>query len=257
MKDTQLNTLDAGVRSQGCLDRNKAKIGAAVTEQARENLDDGVAAMQFWQIEQKTATDSAKGMTKVLNVKRDDIHKEFGMGIRRIAERSLSNTPEYLSLLLPSRAKTHAAYLAAATVLAAAAAKHEQHFLEKGLQTDFLAQLNAAVADLATATIARGGYMGRKAAARAGLETGDAAVKLAIDVIDAALEDLVKKDAALNADWEASSKIHVTTTPLPNLGLVRRPPPPPEPPSPSETPPPPEPPSPPETPPSAPPELTP
>jgi hypothetical protein len=122
-------------------------------------------------------------------------------------------------------------------VLAAAAAKHEQLFIDKGLQPDFLAQLNAAVADLAATTIVRGSYLGRKAAARAGLEAGDAAVKLAITVIDAALANLKKKDAAFNADWESSSKIHITTTPLPNLGLVRPPPAPPEPPSPPETPP--------------------
>jgi hypothetical protein len=220
MKDTQRNTLDAGRRSKGFHDRHAAVIGDAVTPILRELLDQGVADLEAYQLEQRTATDSAKGMTVVLKQKRDDIHKQFGQGIRSIADNSLSNTPEYLSLLLPSRARTHGDFLAATTVLAAAAAVHEQVLLDHGLHTDFLVRLNAAILDLARATYERGRYRGRKAAARAGLVVADLKEKDALLTMDSNMTHVLRQDASLAADWEASSKIHVTTTPLPNLGLV-------------------------------------
>jgi hypothetical protein len=220
MKLSQHYTLDAGRRSRGFLDRHAAVIGNAVTAILRTRLDQGVADLEAYQLEQRTETGLARGMTAVLKEKRADIHKRFGEPIRAIADSSLRDTPEYLSLLLPSRAPRHGDFLAMATVLAAAAAVHEQVFLDHGMLPDFLVRLNAAVVDLATATYVRGRHRGRSAAARAGLETADKEVKDALFNMNSAMMGILSTDASLLADWEASRKIKVTITPLPNLGLI-------------------------------------
>ena len=221
MKLKQLYTLDAGRRSQGFLKRHAAVIGDAVTPVLWARLDNGVADLEGYQLEQRTSTGLARGMTPILKEKRDGIHTEFGNPIRAIADRSLSNTPEHLTLLLPSRADTHGEFLAMACVLAASAALHEQVFLDHGMRTDFLARLDAAVVDLAKATYDRGRHKARSAAARAGLEAADKEVKDALATMDATMLLVLRKDASLAADWKASRKIHVTITPLPNLGLIR------------------------------------
>ena len=220
MKLSQHYTLDAGRRSKGFLDRHVAVIGDAVSAILRARLDNGVADLEGYQLEQRTETGLARGMTAVLKEKRDDIHKRFGNAIRANANSSLSHTPEYLTLLLPSRAPTHGDFLAMATVLAASAAVHEQVLLDHGMVPDFLAKLNAAVLDLARATYARGRHKARSVAARAGLEVADREVKDALANMDASMLVVLSKDASLLADWEASRKIHVTITPLPNLGLI-------------------------------------
>jgi len=110
--------------------------------------------------------------------------------------------------------------VAMAMVLAASAAVHEQVFLEHGMQPDFLTKLNAAIVDLAKATYIRGRYKARKAAAREGLRVADQEVKDALAIMDSSMLPVLRKDASLSADWESSRKIHVTITPLPNLGLI-------------------------------------
>lgn len=221
MKLKQMYTLDAGRRSKGFLDTHAAVIGDAVTPVLRARLDNGVADLEGYQLEQRTSTGLARGMTPILKEKRNGIHKEFGNPIRSIAGNSLRNTPEYPTLLLPSRADTHGEFLAMACVLAASAAVHEQVFLERGMPPDFLARLDAAVVDLAKATYDRGRHKARSAAARAGLVAADQEVKDALATMDATMLLVLRMDASLMADWKASRKIHATTTPLPNLGLIR------------------------------------
>lgn len=220
MKLSQQYTLDAGRRSKGFLTRHGAAIGDAVSPILRALLDKAVADLEGYQLEQRTETGLAKGMTAILKEKRKGIHKQFGTPIRSIADNSLSNTPEYLTLLLPSRGRTHGDFLAMAMVLAASAAVHEQVFLEHGMQPDFLAKLNAAIVDLAKATYNRGRHKARSAAAREGLKVADKEVKDALANMDSSMLLVLRRDASLSADWEASRKIHVTITPLPNLGLI-------------------------------------
>jgi hypothetical protein len=210
MKRKQGMTLEAGQRALGFFDAHADVIGRDAVVRLRELIEASVAELQAFELEQVAATGSAKGETTVQESLRRDIYVRSLLPIRVIANRALREAAELPVLKVRSRVPRDGEFVTKVIALANAAEKHEAVFIDHGMQPDFLAQLDAALADLMASTERRGRHYGRRSAATAGLKAADKSLKDNLVVADSVLKPILKSDADLLADWVASSKIHKT-----------------------------------------------
>jgi hypothetical protein len=210
MKLKQLKTHEAACRVQRFFDRNGAAVGVLPDSEHRLEFDDAIAQFEAAHIEQANAEGRARTETRLLKGYRRDLYDRFGSPIRAVAEHLLSDTPEYLALLLPSRPGRHDEYLARAVMLTEAAAKHEQLLIQHMLPADFVAQLRAATLQIATTTASRGRNLSRRSASTAAIKAGDKTLRDALSLFDAVLKPALRDDPGLSAEWASSRKIHHT-----------------------------------------------
>ena len=221
MQLTHLNTLDTLRRVQGFLDTHSTALGAVVTPTLRTRLDDAATKLAAFQVEQGASAGAALGETANQATFRLEFYSAFMRPIARIAKASLRTAAEFPTLVVPSRGLRNGDFVGATQALADAAAKYEKTFVEHGMPADFLAQLRAAIAQLATSKDAHDRNLSRRAAATKGIKDSTKTARDILVVLDALIAPDIKHNAALLADWKASKRIAVAVTSLPAqpLGL--------------------------------------
>lgn len=110
--------------------------------------------------------------------------------------------------LPPGSLKSEALYHAAEAIHAAAG-EYKDVFVEHGLPTDFLEQLESANAALKASIDARGIARSRLAGASTTLVNESAVGRQIVSMIDASLDHALKADPALLASWRQAKRVTV------------------------------------------------
>jgi hypothetical protein len=216
MQATDVRALDAGRRVQVFLDTQAAALGKAVAPSLRAKLDDSVTQLAGFQNEQGTADGAARGATANQAALRDDLFQKFMVPIARAAKIALKNAPELPKLVVSALARRKADFVSTANQFAEAATKDAQVFVDHGMPTDFLTQLQAEIALVTASADAQGRAIARRIAATAGCTAQAKAVKGNIGLLDGVIKPALKGNTALLADWQASKRIRQpAVTPLP------------------------------------------
>jgi hypothetical protein len=221
MKTTQGNTLDTGRRVQGFLDTQAAIIGTAISASLRAKLDAAVSQLAASQLEQDASTAAALGETTTQLMLRTNLFDTFVEPIGRAARIELRNVPEFPALVVLKATVERTEFVTKVSSQIEAAAKYPQTFLDHGLPTDFVAQVQAALAQVSASADARARSLSRRSAATEGNKTAAKAVRDAIGLLAGPLSPVLKKNPSLAADWIASKRIRQTpVTPLPTGSVV-------------------------------------
>lgn len=208
------NILDALRRVQGFLDAQATALGSVIPASLRARLDGAVTQLAAFQVEQSAADGTARGEAANQVVLRKSFCAQFFQPIARIAKRSLKTVGEYPTLSVASARLKKSDFAAAAQALADSAAKYEKTFLDGGMQADFLAQMRAAIAQMATSKDAQDRNDSRGIAATQGIKDTDKIAHEVLVVLDSMIVPVLKHNASLLADWKASKRI-AGVTPLP------------------------------------------
>jgi hypothetical protein len=204
MKGREGGGVDTGHRVRGFLDAHAAELD--IGPLVRADLDTAVSQLEGFEAEQLHATSTAIGETAVQKQMRADLYERFLGLIGQIANSKNLGDP---ALIIPSRLK-HSDFLARLETLVVAAPKHERILVDNGLPPDFLVRLRAAIDELSASTGSRARHWSARSGATAGLKAANKAVRVEIDLLNRLLLPRLKTNAALEADWKASSKIHRT-----------------------------------------------
>jgi hypothetical protein len=208
------NILDALRRVQGFLDAQATALGSVIPASLRARLDGAVTQLAGFQVEQSATTGTARGEAANQAALRKAFRAQFFEPIGRIAKRSLKTVGEYPTLAVASARLKKSDFAAAAQALADSAAKYEKTFLDGGMQVDFLAQMRAAIAQMATSKDAQDRNDSRHIAATQGIKDTDKIAHEVLAVLNSVIVPALKHNASLLADWKASKKI-ASVTPLP------------------------------------------
>jgi hypothetical protein len=208
MKHKQSMTLEAGQRALGFFDAHAAAIGNETVGRLRTLIEQRVAELQAFQLEQEISIGSAKGETVVQENARREIYERFLCPIRGIADRMLREKPELPLLKVRSRVPRDGDFITKVITFANAAEKHEAAILNAGMPADFLAQLDAWLGALTRSTETRARLHSRRSAATAGLKAADRGLRDNLSIATSQMKTILKSDSALLADWMASSTIH-------------------------------------------------
>ena len=214
MQQGHLNILDTLRRVQGFLDTQATALGTLVPAALRARLDDTATQLSGFQVEQASATGTARGETANQAQLRKDFFTRFMRPIAKNARASLKNVGEYPTMVVPSSKLRKGEFLGAAQALADSAAKYEKTLVAHGMATDFLTQLRAAIAQLSTSNDARNRNLSRREAATEGIKNTSTTARNVLVNLDAIIGPALKHNTPLLADWKASKRI-LSPTPLP------------------------------------------
>src|SRR5205807_9992899 len=139
---------------------------------------------------------------------RQDVYDRFIAPIGQAAQIALRTTPEFAALVMPADFRQRRVFLAEATAVANAAAKHEQELIAHGLAPDFLAQRKAGIAQVAAAKVSRGNQVTKRATATKEIETASKTVRDFIGMLDRLLTPTLRANPALKAGWKSAKSIY-------------------------------------------------
>jgi hypothetical protein len=209
-------TLDAGRRAQGFLISEAAAIGSAVSPTLRAKLDEAVATLEKFELQQGSSDRTAQGATTAQQRMRQDVYDAFIGPIASIAKVALAGVAEFQNLSAAALIKRKAPFVTRATEVAIAAEKYQAVMVEHGMAPDFVAQFRAALVEVASSRASRDTLVHKRAQATTGIATADKAVRDAIQLVDRQLKTAFKKDPAMAAAWKTAKKIvRLPVTPLP------------------------------------------
>ena len=216
MQGRQGKTLDAGRRAQGFLDAEATAIGSAVSKALRAKLDDSVAKLAQFELQQGSADRSAQGATTAQEKLRQDVYDAFIGPIAEIAKVALTTAPEYQNLTAPALTKRKLGFVTRATEVVNSAEKYQALMIEHGMAPEFVAQFRAALAEVVASRTSRGELATQRSKATAGIRAADKAVRDSIRLVDRQLKPTLKRNPALAGAWATAKKvIRLPVTPLP------------------------------------------
>jgi hypothetical protein len=216
VKVSQSNTLDALRRVQGFLDAQATALGPIIPASLRARLDGAVTSLAGFQTEQNTADSTAHGEAVNQTALRKTFVTKFMEPIAHIATGALKTSGDFPTLTIASSRLRKSDFLGAAQSLADAAAKNETVLTTDGMPTDFLTQLQAAIAAMTTSKAAQDRAVSRRGAATQGIADTDITAKQILGVLNGVIEPALAKNTSLLADWKSSKRISPAPTPLPS-----------------------------------------
>ncbi len=220
MQLTQQKVHDTAQRVQVFLDTQSAAIGTTVPAPLRAKLDAAVTQLSGAQVDQETLAKAVAAEVAKQNAIRKEVKVDFLIPIGRIVRRAFRTSPDFQALIVPTGLTRKGDFLGKVTAATAAAATHAQDLIDHGMPADFIAQMQAAVAQLATSVETRGKQVGLKQQTVKTLKDSSRAVRDVVHIIDGNMRRALKKNQPLLTNWIATKRIQATVvTPLPGGDL--------------------------------------
>jgi hypothetical protein len=207
MRARKFETLLAGQHVLLFFDARANDIGVELTTKLRARIAPLVEQLMAFKMEQESSISLGLGHTMHHEQLRLALYANYLTLIGRTAKSALRQTPEFPMLVLRSR-MPDGEFVSAVAVLIGAAKPHEALLIEHGSSVDFIAGLQAALAEYKASTDTRSRLNSRRNAASKGIDVLEPLLKKAIDEAEAMMFTVRKADPVLAADWAASSKIH-------------------------------------------------
>ena len=202
MRLRQGTVLETLRRAQQFLDDNQAAL-VGITPLARQALDESVARLTSFAIDQKAGRTSSKGATEKQRALRALLRSKHMKPIALVARAKLRAVPEFNALRMPPFAITAARLIAAAEDMAEQGAKYESVFIECGLKPDFAKSLVAAADAVKASVDERNKNRGRQVGGTAGLESEQKQGRAALRLLDACIVPILDQNDPLLAEWRS------------------------------------------------------
>lgn len=167
----------------------------------RVELDEVVGQLSQDAVEQEAGHRLTAAGNKNQRELRRDLWDNHMLPISRVGRDVFGIAGMDRALKLPKKSVTNEVVLAAAGAMAEAASKQEAALIEHGLSKDFVAELRAASAALATALGNRDGTMRRRVTATAGMSDQVKRGRRALRLLNAILAPKLATDPELLAAW--------------------------------------------------------
>ena len=205
------NTVGQTLHSvQQFLDTNAAVIGPGL-ETVRATLDVAAANIAAHFVHQDTGGRNALGATQKVKALKNGLRFDHMRPIAEIAQRKLASVPEFKALALPPVQTATTRLITAAQAMANAAQPYAQTFIGLGLSPDFIAQLQAAVNELAQTLATRKQHVSRKTGATAGLAAEVKDAHSIVKLLDSLVRPRIRSNPSLTATWMAATKFRRTS----------------------------------------------
>lgn len=235
MRTSQGNMLLSLRAVEAFLDENAASLTGVIYTGTRQKLKDAIAELSGHASDQTGNALAAQGATRTQEAARRMLMRDHMAPITRIAKAELPDTPEVEPLRMPRGRPTAPRLAAAADGMAKAAAKHASVFIDAGLPTDFISQLNSAVEAMLAAISDRSQSRGKRKSATTGIKARLTAGRKTVHVLDAFVQTALKDNPILLSGWNGVKRVQQTagrpqtpvstptttptTTPAPNSTL--------------------------------------
>jgi hypothetical protein len=194
---------------QRFLDDNAIAVGPGL-DVARGTLDTTVAVIESHFVQQDAGGRNALGSTQKLEALKTALRFDRMRPIAEIAKRKLSEVPEFKALALPRQGGTTKRLIVAAQAMAAAAAPYASTFIELGLPTDFLSQLQALVDELSQTVGARQQNKSLRTGATAGLAASVTEGHSIIKLMDSLVRPRIRSNPVLLTNWLSTIRFNRT-----------------------------------------------
>jgi hypothetical protein len=221
MRNTAQKATNTGRRIQRFFTAQAAIVGTVATPDVQAELDGLVSRLEAYAAQQDVSDGTASAHTSLLDEYRRDAYVRFVRPIARISKRFLSQVPEITALVLTADDTRRPDVVTKLTNLANAAEVNQQTLIAKGMPSDFVVQLRAAIERMTAALDTRDRHPGTRAAATAGLKTAQTELNSLIGQLDSLLIPILRGNPAVLADWISSKHIpKLPVNPLPTGNLI-------------------------------------
>jgi hypothetical protein len=207
MKSRQEARLTALQRIHGFLDANADALGTVNKATSRGALDQAVTALEQAAAKQGEAQTTATSRTKLKDALREELRLQHMQPIAAIAKKKLGTTPLIVDMRLPRANIRDAALVTAGTAMANAAGQYTQTFLDQQLPKDFIVQLQASVAALQQAIVARDLEVAQVRQATQGVVDELAIATTDVHVLNALVVKQLKGKTDLLAAWRQTKRV--------------------------------------------------
>jgi hypothetical protein len=207
MKSRQEARLTALQRIQGFLDANADALGTVNKATSRGALDQAVTALEQAAAKQGEAQTTATSRTKLKDALREELRLQHMQPIAAIATKKLTTTPLIVDLRLPVRRISDAGLIAAGTAMANAAGQYTQTFLDQQLPKEFIAELQASVAALQQAVVARDLEVAQVRQATQGVVDKLTIASTDVHILNALVVKQLKGKTDLLAAWRQTKRV--------------------------------------------------
>jgi hypothetical protein len=202
-ESTVLTTLH---RVQQFMTNHAGELGDLNTSRSRQALDDLEAQLSSFAASQtgaRSVTRTAVARQKVL---KNTLLVKHLRPISAIAEAQLDQAPDFTELKLPRNIRTTPQLLAVAAAMAAAAVKYTHTFVEAGMSSTFVADLQAAADAVKNNVTSKGTARSSQIGATNGLKVATRQAHRIVKQIDALIEARLAGNTALLAQWKATKR---------------------------------------------------
>jgi hypothetical protein len=207
MKGSQQARLTTLHRIQGFLDAHADALGPVNQSTSRGALDQAVTTLEQAAATQGQAQTAATSRTKWKDALRQELRLQHMQPIAAIAKKKLGTTPLIVDLRLPRANIKDAALVTAGTAMANAAGQYTQTFLDQQLPKDFIAQLQASVAALQQAIVARDLEVAQVKQATQGVVDELVLATTDVHVLNALVVKQLKGRTDLLAAWRQTKRV--------------------------------------------------
>jgi hypothetical protein len=185
---------------------NAGALGGLNTSESRRALDDLEAALTGHATSQTRSKSGGKAAVARQRVLKSALLVKYLRPISAIAEAQLSQSPDFVEMKLPKGLKTTPQLLAAAAAMAGAAGKHVDTFVAAGMQPTFIADLEAAAAQLKGGSVTKGSTLSKQIGATSALKASTKEAHKIVKQLDALVVPLLAGNTALLTQWKATKR---------------------------------------------------
>lgn len=206
MRHQQNAVLTSLRRAQQFLEANSDVLDA-VNKSTGKQLDDVVTQLSELSVVQDSGTRGSKGETARQRALRLALRRNGMAPIAELAKYKLRDVPEFAALMLPPANATAQATVAAAFAMAEAASAHAQTFVDNGLPSTFIDDLETQATAVSESVVDRSKQQGRRAGATAGLAAEERRGRSILRVLNALIMAHVGTNAQLVAEWKTARTV--------------------------------------------------
>ena len=204
MREEWLGQRDALQRARCYLDETSGLLlGTVDFTGARRCLDELLTIFTEQSTEQEAGHIGARDGTAERHKLHVKLRKEHMEPIAAIAQLTLWDVPEFVTLQMP-KARGASEFLASARAMANAAAIHKEAFVNRGLPPTFLDDFESAIATLEEASSDREQNLVRRARATQKLKQAAKQTSVTLRVLDALVRQAVGDNETLMRGWQAA-----------------------------------------------------
>jgi hypothetical protein len=185
---------------------NASALGRLNTSASRRALDALEGDLSRYAASQTRSASGRKAAIARQRMLKSVLLVRYLRPISAIAEAQLAQSPAFREMTLPPRLKGTPQLLAAAAAMAGAAAQYAATFIDAGMSTDFIAELEAAAEALKAGATVKGSVSASQLGATGALKATTKQARKIVKQVDALMQPLLASDIALLTRWKATKR---------------------------------------------------
>jgi uncharacterized protein with FMN-binding domain len=185
---------------------NASALGSLNTSGSRRALDALEGDLSSHAASQTRSGSGRKAAIARQRVLKSALLVKYLRPISAIAEAQLAQSPDFIEMKLPSRIKATPQLLATAAAMAGAASPYAATFIDAGMSTDFIAELEAAAEALKAGATIKGSVSASQLGATGALKATTKQARKVVRQLDALIQPRLASNIALLTKWKATKR---------------------------------------------------